>query len=177
MQRILNSVRGGALLPLVALLAIQSGAFSAPSSNNADPVKVELTATKVLSSNGGRETFQPADMTKPGETLQYQAIYRNQSRGSIGNLNATLPIPVGLEVVVSSLKPAGAQASLDARLSRPFHLRVRSPELMARKSASRCRPRNTVPSAGPPLCSTRGQTSPSPPAPASSRTLPSPPGN
>jgi hypothetical protein len=108
-----KSLRGRALLPLLALLALQSAAFSAPASSNADPVKVELTASKVLSTKGGRETFQPGETAKPGETLQYEATYRNQSAEVIGKLHAILPIPVGLEVVLSSLKPAGAQASLD----------------------------------------------------------------
>jgi uncharacterized repeat protein (TIGR01451 family) len=122
MQRTPNSLRGVALLPLVALLAIQSAIFAAPAPANPDPVKVELTASKVFSTKGGRETLQPAESAKPGETLQYEAIYRNQSPAAIGKLHATLPIPTGLEVVLSSLKPGGAQASLDGTTFAPIPL-------------------------------------------------------
>jgi uncharacterized repeat protein (TIGR01451 family) len=122
MQRTINLSRGLAFLPLVALLAVQSAAFSAPAPVSSDPVKVELTASKVLSTKGGRETLQPAETARPGDTLQYEAAYRNQSSAAIGKLNATLPIPAGLEVVLSSVKPGGAQASLDGTTFAPIPL-------------------------------------------------------
>jgi hypothetical protein len=89
----------------------------------ADPVKVTLRAAKVVASDAKRaETLAPADSAKPGDLLQYDAVYRNESGVKVGNLQATLPIPAGLELLIASTKPAGAQGSLDGQTFAPLPL-------------------------------------------------------
>lgn len=89
----------------------------------ADPVKVTLKAAKVVTSGAKRaEKLVSAEAAKPGDVLQYDALYRNESGAKIGNLQATLPIPDGLEVLTESLKPAGAQASVDGKTFGPLPL-------------------------------------------------------
>lgn len=86
------------------------------SAHAADPVKVTLRAAKVIAAGEKRaETLAPADAAKPGDLLQYDAVYRNESGATIANLQATLPIPAGLEVLTSSIKPAGAHGSTDGK--------------------------------------------------------------
>lgn len=76
----------------------------------ADDVAVQLTASKVAG-----EKLVAADQAKPGDVIQYDAVYRNTSKGAVSNLQATVPIPSGLEYLPESAKPAGATASLDGK--------------------------------------------------------------
>jgi len=76
-------------------------------------VDVRLTHQKVLVGLDNQETFEPAETAKPGEIIQYTAIYTNQSTSVVRNLRATLPIPVGLSYVENSAKPATVKATVD----------------------------------------------------------------
>ena len=105
-----------------------AGVFSAEA---AVPVRVTLKAAKVVPGGAKRvERLVPADLAKPGDLLQYDAVYRNESGAKIANLQATLPIPVGLELLLPSMKPAGAQASLDGKqfASLPLMRTVTAPD-------------------------------------------------
>ncbi len=80
-----------------------------------DEVTVKLTASKVAPGKDGKETLVSADEAKPGEVIQYEAVYRNETKGAVKGLEATVPIPAGLELIADSAKPAGAQASTDGQ--------------------------------------------------------------
>ena len=85
-------------------------------SQNANDVRVTLKAQKVLHNKEGKEILQAAERAFPGEVIQYDAIYQNQSKNGVHNLQPTLPIPSGLEYIPqSSTVPAPAKASLDGR--------------------------------------------------------------
>lgn len=92
-----------------------SFSFMAHAAPAAEPVKVALQAFKVVDVNG-KETLTESKTAKPGEVLEYRAIYSNVSKKIITNLAATLPVPVGMEYVALSVKPAGAQASTDGKV-------------------------------------------------------------
>ena len=86
-----------------------------------DPVTVALVAKKVVATDNG-ETLEPAATTKPGDTVLYQAVYRNHSTGVIRDLIATVPVPEQLALVADSASPAGALASIDGQNFSPMPL-------------------------------------------------------
>lgn len=86
---------------------------------------ISLTAHRVAVDARGRESFQPAAEAKPGETVEYRAAYRNSGVASVGEVQATLPIPDGTEYVARTARPAPALASLDGRTFEPVPLKRR----------------------------------------------------
>ena len=92
-------------------LAFSSAGFAQSEPADA-PVKVSLVAAKVVTADG-KEKLVPADAAKPGEVVRYTATYKNDSDKGVKKLQATVPVPVGTEVLLESIKPAGAKASLD----------------------------------------------------------------
>ena len=86
-----------------------------------DPIIVALVAKKVVNV-AGAETLAAAEAIKPGDTLQYEAVYRNGSKGAVRDLSATVPVPQGLALVAESAAPAGALASTDGTNFQPMPL-------------------------------------------------------
>ena len=78
-------------------------------------VVANLTAQKVVMTQGGSQSFQPADKAGPGDVIEYQAVYTNQGKTPVKNMVPTMPIPSGMEYVPGSAKPASAMASLDGK--------------------------------------------------------------
>ena len=78
------------------------------------PLDVQLTAYKIVA-KGEKDELEAADKIKPGETIEYQARYANNSKNAVKNLAATLPIPGGMEFISGSALPDGAQGSTDGK--------------------------------------------------------------
>ncbi len=78
-------------------------------------VTVELTAQRVTKDTRGAEALVSADQAKPGELLEYRALYRNSGTSEAKGLAATLPIPRGTQFVKGSASPVKFEASLDGR--------------------------------------------------------------
>jgi uncharacterized repeat protein (TIGR01451 family) len=76
-------------------------------------VQVDLTAQRVVRDAQGKETLVVGDQAKPGEILEYRAVYRNAGSGNVQKLMATLPIPVGMEYVPRTATPTPVMASVD----------------------------------------------------------------
>ena len=89
-------------------LTLLLGVMCAGAANgqNANDVVVTLKAQKVERTRDGKEVLRVADRAIPGEVIQYDAVYRNQGKKGIRNLQPTLPIPSGLEYLPDSAKPA-----------------------------------------------------------------------
>lgn len=104
---------------VVALASAMIGlsAFAAP----AEPVKVNLQAFKVVMANG-KESLAEAKVAKPGDTIEYQAVYSNTSAKPVTNLLATIPVPKGMEYVPQTVKPLTAEASTDSKVFAPIPL-------------------------------------------------------
>ncbi len=102
-----------------------------------DDLSITLTAKKIVMKADGKESFEPADKAKPGEIIQYTAVYLNKSKGNIRNLEPTLPIPGGMEYVAGSAKPVPAKASTDGKIFEPMPLKrmVKSPDGTQREQA------------------------------------------
>jgi uncharacterized repeat protein (TIGR01451 family) len=103
--RLFSSLCLGILISCAQLLA-----------QSKDDLKITLTAEKVTVQKDGKEALVAATRAKPGEVIQYTAVYLNQSKGTLRNLAPTLPIPSGMEYIADSAKPAATQASLDRKV-------------------------------------------------------------
>jgi uncharacterized repeat protein (TIGR01451 family) len=100
-----------------------------PAKSAAGSVAVELTAQRVTKEQG-REVLVPADEAKPGELIEYRALYRNDGASEAKGLMATLPIPHGTQYVAGSALPRRVEASLDGRTFAPVPLKrtVKTPD-------------------------------------------------
>ena len=105
----------------LALVVLRPGSAEAQAAKN--DVVVTLKAQKVLRAPDGKEVLQEADRAMPGEVIQYDAVYKNQSASGVRNLVPTLPIPRGLEYIPNSAKPAPAKASVDGKTFEPLPLK------------------------------------------------------
>jgi len=127
MHRILVPRTVWPCLALVLILFFRpEGALAQAAKND---VVVTLKAQKVLRGSDGNEVLQAADRAMPGEVIQYDAVYKNQSKSGVRNLVPTLPIPRGLEYIPDSAKPAPSKASIDGKIfeSLPLKRKVTLP--------------------------------------------------
>ena len=78
---------------------------------------VRLSAFKVTTTmvNGAPvERLEKLDGIKPGETIEYQAVYRNATPAVQTNVQVALPVPAnGLQYLPNTAVPEKAEASLD----------------------------------------------------------------
>ena len=101
-------------LPLVVfLLALSPSAFAAAEKAT---LTSELQVWNVVKKADGAEALLPAQSVKPGDVLQYTAVYRNADSRAVSHLVASLPIPAGTELVGASAVPREVQASLDGKV-------------------------------------------------------------
>ena len=101
-------------LPLVVcLMALSAPAFAAAEKAT---LTSELQVWNVVKKADGAEALLPAQSVKPGDVLQYTAVYRNADSRAVSHLVASLPIPAGTELVDASAVPREVQASLDGRV-------------------------------------------------------------
>lgn len=70
----------------------------------------------------GHEVLKPATAIKPGDLLQYRAVYTNSGDQPAGHLLASLPVPAGTSLAATGTEPAGAQASVDGTHFAPMPL-------------------------------------------------------
>ena len=90
---------------------------------------ISLTAKKVVIQADGKEKLVVADRAFPGEVIQYDALYVNQSAKPLTSVAPTLPIPNGMVFVPASASPAPSEASLDGKTFEPLPIlrKVRMP--------------------------------------------------
>jgi hypothetical protein len=103
----------------IACCALAVGGVSAAAAqkvvtkNAADnPLDIRLERSKVVVV-AGKETLQSASTAKPGEVLQDLATYTNKSNRALSGVEATLPVPANTELMMNSVTPATARASVD----------------------------------------------------------------
>lgn len=106
---------------LALAFAIMGTALAASVVSAAGGVTVELTAHRVTQAQG-REALVSADQAKPGELLEYRALYKNAGTSEARGLAATLPIPRGTRYVKGSASPHKVEASLDGQTFAPAPL-------------------------------------------------------
>ena len=96
---------------LALLLAMAPLAFAADKA----ALTSELQVHNVVKSADGTEVLLPAQRVKPGDVLQYTAVYKNADSRAISQLVANMPIPAGTELVAASALPREVLASLDGK--------------------------------------------------------------
>lgn len=97
-------------------LALATSPVQAKSANKAkaaEPLLVTLSTLKIQVAADGKESFVKADKVKPGDVVQYTAVYHNRGKNSLSALKASLPIPLGMEYIGKSAQPSSVQASTD----------------------------------------------------------------
>jgi uncharacterized repeat protein (TIGR01451 family) len=107
----------GALLVLGLFPCAPSWAASPAGSpgNAKNDLSISLTAKRVVTQADGKERLMPADRAFPGEVIQYDALYQNQTAKPLHAVAPTLPIPGGMVFVPNSASPAPTEASLDGK--------------------------------------------------------------
>lgn len=115
------ALSGAALGVATTLPALAQSANAAKADAKA-AVSVELQAFKVGRDANGKEQLQSAQSAKPGDVLEYRAVYANTSSEEVKNLQATLPIPAATQVLLSSALPKKVNASRDGRNFAPAPL-------------------------------------------------------
>ena len=98
-------------------------AFLLPLCVLAQIVTSELTVMGVTKKSNGEEALVTVNAVKPGDLLQYTAVYKNSSKQPAKQMVATLPIPAETEYVASSVVPGTALASLDGKVYEPIPLK------------------------------------------------------
>jgi uncharacterized repeat protein (TIGR01451 family) len=88
---------------------------SVQSANAKNDLAISLTAKRVIKQADGKEKLLAADRAFPGEVIQYDALYVNQTAKPLTSVSPTLPIPNGMIFVPNSATPAPAEASLDGK--------------------------------------------------------------
>ena len=84
-------------------------------------VHVDLTAHRILVSQG-KEARLPAEQAEPGDVIEYRATYTNRGNTAVRDLEATLPVPAGLEYLPKTAQPVRLLASLDGKTFAPVPL-------------------------------------------------------
>lgn len=106
-------------LALLAVLLLANAAHAEPTGK----LTARLEALRVLPRADGGESLAAASRTRPGETLEYRAHYRNDGQTPARQVVAILPLPAGNTVFVpGSAFPSGAEGSTDGRHFEPLPL-------------------------------------------------------
>ncbi|WP_338524033.1 hypothetical protein NUH87_30805 [Pseudomonas batumici] len=80
-----------------------------------EPITVKLKALKVQRDKAGKESLTAVSAVKPGDTIEYQAVYSNISKHPVEGVQAVLPIPKGTQYLGDSEKPEKALARTAAQ--------------------------------------------------------------
>jgi len=106
----------GIVVKLAFLLSVTLGhqvMAQGAAASGTSPVTSRLIQKLVSVTSNGKEQLLDAEKVKPGDKLEYQLSYSNNSKEPIKGLMATLPVPPGTTFIPSSATPALVAASLD----------------------------------------------------------------
>jgi len=78
-----------------------------------EALAIELTMKRVVTDAKGNERLEDAPRIKPGDLIEYTAVYRNRSKQTLSGLKGSLPVPVGLEYVKRTAQPSSVLATAD----------------------------------------------------------------
>ena len=106
---------------LTALVVTVAGLGSCALAFAEGDVTVALTAHRIMVSQG-KEARLPAEQAKPGDVIEYRATYTNHGGTAVRDLQATLPVPAGLEYLPKTASPVKLLASLDGKSFAPTPL-------------------------------------------------------
>ena len=103
-------------LPVAQAQTVTSGPALARTAPAAAPaVQAVLTQFKVVRQPDGSEKLEDASKVKPGDVIEYQVSYVNNSPRAVTTLVASLPIPEGPAYQAHSAKPGATVAKAATR--------------------------------------------------------------
>lgn len=103
-------------LLLTAMLCVAAWPSTTMATDAGGGVQVALTAQRIVLDRNGKEVFAESQQARPGDILEYRAVYRNPGKRAVRNVLAVLPVPAnGLSYVPASANPQRVWASLDGR--------------------------------------------------------------
>jgi uncharacterized repeat protein (TIGR01451 family) len=108
----MNHVKG--LWVALLAIAIASGA-AAEQTAATSPLTTELSLSRIVVGDNGKEVQTAATQVQPGDTVQYTAVYRNQGKTALNDVVASLPVPPGMQIIVPAQSSDGLQASTDGK--------------------------------------------------------------
>ena len=78
-------------------------------------VVVKLSQAKITVDENGEEVSGNADLSLPGDIIEYKAVYANKGKEAVSGLTAIMPVPVGMQFT-GQLSPSGSYlASVDGK--------------------------------------------------------------
>ena len=95
--------------------------LAAPAWGQSAQISSELQVQQVQTVDGNT-VFRPAQVSKPGDVLEYRVSYTNHSAAAVTGLIASLPIPAGTTLLDRSQLPPNALASTDGKQFAPLPL-------------------------------------------------------
>lgn len=104
---VLEALAAGLVMALASMSSLAQTASTQPPTVLEAPraVTVQLTQSKVVKAADGTEQLVDAAAVKPGDIVEYRAVYTNNTPRVVSGLQADLPIPAGLEYLPRSAKP------------------------------------------------------------------------
>ncbi|WP_374086960.1 hypothetical protein [Methylomicrobium lacus] len=97
----------------VFLAGVFSNSNAIAGTQQKEALTIELTMKRVVTDVKGNEILEEAPRIKPGDLVEYTAVYRNRSKQTISGLKGSLPVPLGLEYVKRSAQPSSVLATTD----------------------------------------------------------------
>lgn len=105
----------------VAVLSF-AGFFACLTAEAQTPAVSSVLSASVVSLVDGKTVKKLAVDAKPGDVIEYRAIYVNNSKAPVERVLASVPIPEGTTLIVKTASPADASASVDAVTFAPMPL-------------------------------------------------------
>jgi len=110
------------LLPFVFALTLFFSSTSELQARERQDLEINLKARRV--SSAGHTHPAPDDQTaRPGDVLHYTADFINRSDRALSRVAPTIPVPVGMELMLCPTLPNPAEASLDGRSFEAFPIK------------------------------------------------------
>lgn len=84
---------------------------------------ITLKAHRVVRSASGDEQLSDSPSAKPGDVVQYTAVFHNNSAHPLDKVSPTIPVPAGMIYQPEAKLPAPSEASVDGKHFEPIPLR------------------------------------------------------
>lgn len=102
-------------IQLITLIVSISVGCAAPlfAQGGKEPLTVDFSVLKQVASETGASAWVAGQEAKPGDLLQYTAVYTNSGQRRLSSIKAIIPIPAEVSCLVETAQPTPTEASLD----------------------------------------------------------------
>ena len=102
------------VVKLVAVVLCSAGLLISLNADAQTPAVSSTLTASVVSLVNGKTVKKPAVDAKPGDVIEYRAVYINNGKTQVERVLLSVPIPEGTTMVDKTVFPVGATASVDA---------------------------------------------------------------